>query len=289
MGFRERHGIVDLGVGVGARVPHYETIFGETPAMDWFEIISENFLGDGGRALEQLDKLRHAYRVIPHGVSLALGSVEPPSADYLGRLRALVDRIAPPWFSDHLCWGRVDGMDLHDLLPMPMTEAAVAHVADRIKQVQDTIGRPFALENVSSYLTYRESTMPEWAFLTEVAERADCGLLFDVNNVYVSAKNHGFDAATYVDYVPAHRVVQMHLAGHTDMGKYILDTHSDHVCDPVWDLYRRAVGRFGSVSTLVEWDENIPTWSVLSEEAARARSLRREVLAASPATVKVQP
>ncbi len=289
MGFRERHGIVDLGVGVGARVPHYETIFGETPAMDWFEIISENFLGDGGRALEQLDKLCHAYRVIPHGVSLALGSVEPPSADYLRRLRALVDRIAPPWFSDHLCWGRVDGMDLHDLLPMPMTEAAVAHVADRIKQVQDTIGRPFALENVSSYLTYRESTMPEWAFLTEVAERADCGLLFDVNNVYVSARNHGFDAATYVDYVPAHRVVQMHLAGHTDMGKYILDTHSDHVCDPVWDLYRRAVGRFGAVSTLVEWDENIPTWSVLSEEAARARSLRREALATSPATAKVQP
>ena len=179
-------------------------------------------------------------------------------------------------------------MDLHDLLPMPMTEAAVSHVADRIKQVQDTIGRPFALENVSSYLTYRESTMPEWVFLTEVVERADCGLLFDVNNVYVSAKNHGFDAEAYVDHVPAHRVVQMHLAGHTDMGKYILDTHSDHVCDPVWDLYRRAVGRFGAVATLVEWDENIPAWEVLAREAARARELRSEVLSAR-ATEAVRP
>jgi hypothetical protein len=276
MSFRERNHIPDLGVGVGARAPHYATIFGERPPMDWFEVISENFMSDGGKPLEELDQLTDSYRVIPHGVSLALGSEAGLDREHLKRLRALVDRLDPPWFSDHLCWGRVDGMDLHELLPLPMTPEVVRLVIDRIKAVQDAIGRPFALENVSSYLTYRASTMPEWEFLSAIVEGADCGMLFDVNNVYVSARNHDFDGAHYIDAIPADRVVQIHLAGHTDRGRYVLDTHSAPVRDEVWALYRQTLRRTGPVSTLVEWDEDLPTWEVLSDEAARARTAKAE-------------
>jgi uncharacterized protein (UPF0276 family) len=247
--------------------------------MDWFEVISENFLVAGGRPLDNLARLRDGYRVVPHGVSLAIGSVEPLDLDYLARLRVLVDRVDPPWVSDHLCWGRAPGMHLHDLLPLPYTPEAVSLVVERVKRVQGTLERPFALENVSSYMTYRASSMSEWEFVAEVAERADCGLLLDCNNVYVSARNHGFEAERYIDAIPADRVVQMHLAGHTDKGRYLLDTHSDHVSEEVWALYRRAVGRCGAVATLVEWDDDIPAWDVLSGEAERARVLRREVLA----------
>ena len=275
-GYRARHGIPDLGVGVGFRAPHYGTVLDERPPMAWFEVISENFMVDGGRPLQNLARLRDAYAVVPHGVSLAIGSVEPLDLAYLGRLRRLVDRLDPPWVSDHLCWGRAPGLHLHDLLPLPYVREAIDVVVERVKRVQGTLERPFALENVSSYMTYRASTMTEWEFLSEIAERADCGILFDVNNIFVSATNHGFDANDYVDAVPSDRVVQIHLAGHTDKGSYLLDTHSDHVKDEVWALYRRALRRTGGVATLIEWDEEIPAWSVLSAEAEKARVVRRE-------------
>jgi len=263
---------------VGFRIPHYPRVLEEQPPMDWFEIISENFMGAGGRAIENLDRLRAHYRVIPHGVSLAIGSVEPLDEAYVARLKTLLARIDPPWFSDHLCWARAPGVHLHDLLPLPYTREAITHVVERVKRVQGMLERPFALENVSSYMTFRADEMPEWEFYAEVAEKADCGLLLDCNNVYVSSQNHGFDPTKYIDAVPADRVVQMHLAGHTDKGTYILDTHSDFVKDEVWALYRRAVARTGAVSTLVEWDDDIPEWDVLAEEAAKARKARSEVL-----------
>ena len=247
--------------------------------MDWFEVISENFMVPGGRPLANLERLRDGYRVVPHGVSLAIGSVEPLDTDHLARLRALVDRLDPPWVSDHLCWGRAPGMHVHDLLPLPYTAEAVDLVVERVKRVQGTLERPFALENVSSYMTYRASTMSEADFVTEVVERADCGLLLDCNNVYVSSRNHGFDPEQYIDALPADRVVQMHLAGHTDKGTHVLDTHAEPVCDEVWALYRRAVDRCGRVATLIEWDDAIPSWERLAAEADRARLLRAEVLA----------
>lgn len=278
MSFRARHRIPDLGVGVGFRPKHAQAVLGGAPAVDWFEVVSENFMVDGGRPIANLERLRARWRVVPHGVSLGVGSAGGIDPAYLARLKALVDRLDPPWVSDHLCWTRTEGEDLHDLLPLPQTRAVVEHVADGIKRVQDALGRPFAIENVSSYMTFRESTMTEWELLCEVAERADCGILFDVNNVYVSAYNHRFDANAYVDAVPADRVVQIHLAGHSDAGTHLLDTHSDHVCDAVWALYDRAIRRCGAVSTLIEWDEAIPEWPVLEAEAARAKVARGAAL-----------
>jgi uncharacterized protein (UPF0276 family) len=279
MGFRERHAIPDLGIGVGLRGPHVGHVIQERPAMDWFEIISENYLAEGGAARANLESVQAAYRLVPHGVSLSIGGSEPLDREYLSRLRTLVRRIEAPWCSDHLCWTGAGGVDLHDLLPMPYTSAALAHVVERVKRVQGELEIPFALENASSYMEYRGSTMAEHEFLGELAERADCGILLDVNNVYVSAYNHGFDAERYIDAIPAERVVQMHVAGHTDKGAYLLDTHSDHVRAEVWQLYRRAVARCGAVATLVEWDEQIPAWDVLAKEAAVARSARSEALA----------
>jgi uncharacterized protein (UPF0276 family) len=278
--FRDRNVIPDLGVGVGFRIPHYPRVLDdpEPVLVDWFEIISENFLVEGGRPLANLERLKARHHVIPHGVSLAIGSVEPLDQSYLGKLRGLLARLDPPWVSDHLCWARAPGVHIHDLLPLPYTREAIDHIVERVKRVQGTLERPFALENVSSYMTFRESTMTEWDFLAEISERADCGLLLDCNNVYVSSRNHGFDPVTYIDAVPADRVVQMHLAGHTDKGKYVLDTHSDFVRDEVWSLYRRALERCGPVSTLVEWDEDIPEWDVLAAEAAKARTMRAELL-----------
>jgi uncharacterized protein (UPF0276 family) len=278
MGFRDRHAIPDLGVGVGFRTPHVASVLQGRPAMDWFEIISENYLGEGGIQRANLEALRGAYRVVPHGVSLSVGGTDALDRDHLARLRALVQRLGAPWFSDHLCWTGVGLIDVHDLLPLPLTRRTLEHVVERVKRAQGEVGVPLALENASSYMEFRESTIPEHAFLAELAERADCAILLDVNNVYVSAYNHGFDAGAYVDAIPADRVVQLHVAGHSDRGAYLLDTHSDHVKSEVWELYRRALRRCGPVSTLVEWDEDIPAWEVLAAEAAKARAVRDETL-----------
>lgn len=275
---KPRLGVPDLGVGVGFRVPHYTRILEERPQVDWFEVISENFMVDGGKPLAHLDALRSTYPVVLHGVGGNLGSTDPLDRGYLRKLRALVDRVKPPWASDHLCWNGAGGANLHDLLPLPMTRETALHVAARVAEVQDVLGLRFAIENVSSYMTYRDDEMPEWDFVSLVAEKADCGILFDVNNVYVSSKNHGFDPVTYVESIPHGRVVQMHLAGHTDKGKYLLDTHSDHVCDGVWELYRLACKRIGPVSTLIEWDDDIPELEVLLAEAGLAKKARAEAL-----------
>jgi uncharacterized protein (UPF0276 family) len=277
-----RLGLPDLGVGVGLRVPHYHDIFdeGQGSLVDWFEIISENFMVAGGMPLYNLGRALERFRVVQHGVSLSIGGTAPLDRDYLGRLGALLRRTGSPWVTDHLCWTGSHGRDLHDLLPLPYTEATVKHVAERARAVQDILGVRLALENVSSYLSYRSSEMTEWEFLRAVAEEADCGLLLDVNNIYVSSFNHGFDPEAYVDGVPHGRVVQIHLAGHTHHGRYIIDTHSDHVIDPVWDLYRRALRRTGPVSTLIEWDDDIPPFSTLVAEADKARAIREEVLGA---------
>jgi uncharacterized protein len=272
-----RLGLPDLGVGVGLRIPHYPDIFETAPSVDWFEIISENFMVAGGRPLANLARVLERYRVVQHGVSLSIGSAAPLDRAYLTGLKALLRRTGSPWFSDHLCWTGVPGANLHDLLPLPYTDEVIRHVARRAREVQDFLEARLVLENVSSYLTYTESAMSEWQFLSAIVEEADCGLLLDVNNVYVSSFNHGFDPMAYVEGVPHRRVVQVHLAGHTNRGKYILDTHSAPVIDPVWELYRRTCELCGDVSTLVEWDDDIPALPVLLAEADKARRIRDEV------------
>jgi uncharacterized protein (UPF0276 family) len=274
MNFRERHGIPDLGVGVGFRPKHAADVLdaGGSPHVAWYEIVSENFMVAGGKPMHNLARLRERFTVIPHGVSLSIGATDALDDDYLARLKKLVRALDPPYFTDHVCFCKASGLDLHDLLPMPYTKEAIEHVVPRIKRVQETIEKPFALENVSSYLSYRASEMPEEEFIAEIAERADCGILLDVNNVFVSAFNHGFSAEKFIDAIPAERVVQIHLAGHLDKGTYLLDTHSDHVRDEVWSLYERAIRRIGRVATLIEWDDQIPTFEVLANEAALANA-----------------
>ena len=268
-----------LGHGVGLRPPHYPAILDEGRRADWFEVISENFILRGGRPLHVLERVRAERPIVLHGVSLSLGTTDPLNRDYLDDLAALARRFEPAWVSDHLCWGSFGGRYAHDLLPLPYTEEALAHVAGRIAAVQERLGRRILVENVSSYVGFAHSTMPEWEFLAAVAERADCGILLDVNNIYVSAVNHGFDATAYVEGVPPGRVAQIHLAGHTDNGTHLLDTHDHPVRAEVWDLYRAAVARFGRVSTLVEWDDRIPPFDDVLAEAERARAAEAEVLA----------
>jgi uncharacterized protein (UPF0276 family) len=269
-----------LGHGIGLRPKHYPQVLQGVRA-DWFEAISENFMIRGGRPLAVLDRVRADTPVVLHGVSLCVGSTDPLNAEYLGELRALIARIEPAWVSDHLCWGSHGGRYAHDLLPLPYTEEALAHVVDRVRRVQDRLGRRILLENVSSYVTFTHSTMPEWTFLAAVAQGADCGILLDVNNVFVSAVNHGFAAGDYLAGLPADRIGQIHLAGHSDHGTHLLDTHDAPVRDDVWDLYRDAVRRFGPVSTLVEWDDRIPPIAEVLAEAERARATEAETLGAS--------
>ncbi len=331
MSFRKQHGVPDLGIGIGFRAPHRAAIL-ESPelpenaaglaAVDWFEVISENYLGDGGRPLATLDRLSTNYPVIPHGVSLNLGGTDRLNTDHLRRLRRLVDRLDAPWFSDHLCFTAAHGVEVHDLLPLPCTEKVADWVADRIRAVCDAIGRPFLLENPSSYVSWRADAMPEWEFLSRIAERADCGLLFDVNNVFVAATNHGFDPRRYIDGIDPERVVQIHLAGHSERpirgrpkdaagarpsastsefagrgdagdggptstgapGFFLFDTHSRPVADVVWSLYRRTIARTGPVTTLIEWDEEIPAFPVVAAEAATARVARQEATLSSVGT-----
>jgi uncharacterized protein (UPF0276 family) len=261
----------DHGVGIGLRIPHYEHIFSRRPVVDWFEIISENFMVDGGRQLAMLDRILDQYRVVQHGVSMYFGSAQAADREHLRRLKALVKRTNTPWLSDHLCWGSVDGTYSHDLLPLPYTWEAVEKTAARIREVQDYLEIPVAVENVSSYAEFTDSEMTEWQFLTEVVERADCGILLDVNNIYVSSVNHDFDPLDYVNFVPAERVAQMHVAGHSRYEKYILDTHDGPVIDPVWALYARAIERTGPVPTLLEWDDRIPSFDEVHAEALKAK------------------
>ena len=266
-----------LGFGLGLRPEHYLEVLESRPAVDWFEIISENYLVDGGKPLHYLDRIREHYPMVMHGVSLSIGGSDPLDAEYLAGLKRLAGRVEPAWISDHLCWTGIGGRNLHDLLPLPYTEEAVAHVAERVARVQDCLDRQILLENVSSYVTYTDSRVSEWEFLSAVAERADCWILLDVNNVYVSAHNHGFDPLAYLDGVPSERVRQIHLAGHSHNGSLIIDTHDHPVPSPVWDLYVEAIARLGPVSTMIERDDDIPPLEVLLEELAQARSLAESV------------
>jgi len=268
-----------LGHGVGLRRDHFERILSAPTGVDWFEAISENFMVPGGRPLDILRRVRRDYPVVLHGVSLSVGSTDPIDEGYLARLRELIADIEPAWVTDHLCWTGVSGVNSHDLLPMPYTEEALDHVVRRVTQIQERLARRIALENPSSYLTWTASTISEWDFLAAVAQRADCGIMLDVNNVFVSASNHGFDPHAYIDAIPTDRVWQFHLAGHSDHGTHLLDTHDHPVRDEVWELYRRAVRRFGTIPTLVEWDGNIPEWDRLEAESARAREVMRDALA----------
>ncbi len=260
----------DLGIGIGLRIPHYRHILEQKPVVDWFEIISENYMVDGGRPLAVLDQLLEQYRIIQHGVSLYFGNSARPPRGQLKKLKTLVRRTGTPWLSDHLCWGSVDGRYTHDLLPMPYTWEAVRSTARNIREVQDYLGIPVAVENVSSYAEFNGSEMNEWEFLNEVVERADCGILLDVNNIYVSSRNHGFDPLRYVEAVPAQRVAQIHIAGHTTYERFLLDTHDHPVIPAVWKLYRRAVERTGRVATLLEWDDKIPSFEEVHSEALKA-------------------
>ena len=282
------------GFGLGLRTAHYEAVLATQPDVDWFEIISENYMVDGGKPLDYLMRIRARYPVAMHGVSLSIGSIDPLDLDYLRALKALAERVEPAWLSDHLCWTGARGTNLHDLLPLPYTEAAVDHVSTRIRQVQDFLGRQLLLENVSSYVTYHASQMSEWEFLAAIAHRSDCLILLDVNNIYVSSRNHAFRPIDYLNGIPVARVKQIHLAGHSlhnahaalnlprsgpaDAGDLIIDTHDQPVSDPVWDLYACAVRRFGEVPAMIERDANIPPLDELVGELAHARSIAASVL-----------
>jgi len=264
------NGHTDYGIGIGLRIPHYEHIFSRKPVVGWFEIISENFMTDGGRPLAVLDQILERYRVVQHGVSMYFGSAEPLNRDHLKRLKKLVRRTRTPWLTDHLCWGSVDGRYTHDLLPMPYTFEAAGITARKIREAREFLEVPIAVENVSSYAEFHVSEMTEWEFLNEVVERADCGILLDVNNIYVSSQNHDFDPYEYLNAVPPERVAQIHIAGHSKFEKYILDTHDHPVIDPVWNLYEHAIRRVGPTATLLEWDDLIPSFDEVHAEALKA-------------------
>jgi len=268
-----------LGFGLGLRVDHYEAILADRPAIDWFEVLTENYLVPGGKPLDYLMRIRERYRVAMHGVSMSIGSTAPLDRSYLTKVKALAARVEPEWISDHLCWTGVGGHNMHDLLPLPYTEEALANVVERVRTVQDMLGRRILLENVSSYVSYHDSQLTEWDFLREIAERADCLILLDVNNIYVSSVNHEFAPLEYLNAIPIERVQQFHLAGHENHGTYLVDTHDHPVPDPVWELYCAAVQRFGNVSTMIERDANIPPLEELCAELDAARILAERTLA----------
>ena len=267
-----------LGHGVGLRAAHYDAWQRAVPGIDWVEVITENVLDVGGRPRRMLERVRSEVPVVLHGVSLSIGSTDPLSLTYLRSVRELAREIDAAWVSDHLCWSSVDDHYLHDLLPMPYTEESLAHVVARVHRAQDVLGRPLVLENPSTYLGFAESTLTEWDFLAELARQTGCGLLLDVNNVYVSATNHGWSVEAYLEGIPVDAVWQFHLAGHSDLGTHLVDTHDAPVCNAVWSLYARAVHRFGATSTLIEWDDRIPPLDAVIAESARAREVERGVV-----------
>lgn len=264
-----------LGFGLGLRPEHYEDILTLKPAVDWFEILTENYLVPGGKPLYFLDRVRENYPLVMHGVSLSIGSTDPLDWAYLKQVKALAERIEPVWISDHLCWTGVSGLNMHDLLPLPYTREAIRHVVDRIAEIQDFLGRRILIENVSSYLSYLQSEMTEWEFITAIAKEADCFILLDVNNIYVSSVNHGFSALDYIKALPMDRIVQIHLAGHSNQGHYIIDTHDAAIIPAVWDLYAKTIARFGQISTMIERDDHIPPLSELLVELNQARTLMK--------------
>lgn len=266
-----------LGFGLGLRKEHFAAILEAPPKVDWFEIISENFMVAGGKPRRYLEAIRARYPVVMHGVSLSIGGSDPLNSDYLRALRQLMHEIEPAWVSDHLCWTGVGGVNSHDLLPLPYCEEAIAHVVTRVQQVQDFLGREILLENLSSYVEFSVSRMPEWEFIAEIARRSGCRLLLDVNNVVVSARNHGFSPEDYLAGIPGERVWQIHLAGHTDYGQYAIDTHDHDIQTQVWSLYQTAIRRFGSISTMIERDDNIPPLSQLVDELELARTTHARV------------
>lgn len=267
------------GFGLGLRTEHYGDFVAAPQRVDWLEIISENYLVDGGKPLHFLDRIRRDYPMVMHGVSLSIGSSDPLDADYLRQLKALVERVQPAWVSDHLCWTGTGSLNLHDLLPLPYTEATLRHLAPRVMQVQDALGVPFLLENLSSYVSYRADEMREWEFIAELVSRTGCELLLDVNNVYVNSVNHGFDPQVFIDAVPAAAVRQIHLAGHENHGDYIIDTHDHPICDAVWDLYADTVRRLGAVPTMIERDDNIPPLPELIGELDAVRNVAQRAMA----------
>lgn len=266
--------IPNLGIGIGLRPVHYEDIFRLQPEIDWFEIISENFMVEGGKPLEFLDKILDKYPVVQHGVSLGIGSADPLDYDYLKKLKALTKKTKTPWISDHLCWGHLPGAHYHDLLPLPYTKEVINYVAERARIVQDYLELPFALENLSSYVAFQEDEMPEWEFYAAVVEKADIYMMLDVNNIYVSSRNHGFDPQKYAQNIPYDRILQIHLAGHSDYGDYVLDTHDNYVRDDVWELYGEIYPKTGGVSTLLEWDDNFVSFQDTWNEALKAKKFQ---------------
>ena len=273
-----------LGVGVGLRIPHYNHVIENNPqTIDWYEIISENYMGLsqgklGGRPLAVAEEIRKSKPLVMHGVSLSIGSVDALNKPYLLRLKELAERLQPEWISDHICWTGVEGENLHDLLPLPYTQECLNHLCSRIQQVQEILGRPLVLENVSSYLTYKHSCMTEWDFLNSLCKASGCSLLLDLNNIYVSSVNHDFDAQLFLNSMDPQYIAQFHLAGHSNKGTHLVDTHDNHVCPEVWELYQKALKRFGPISTLVEWDDRIPEFQILEKEAQLARGYLNQYL-----------
>jgi uncharacterized protein (UPF0276 family) len=260
-----------LGFGLGLRTNHFDYVLQHQPQVDWFEVLSENFMVAGGKPRYYLESIAERYPLVMHGVSMSIGGTDPLSMDYLKALKRLANDIQPKWISDHICWTSIHGVNSHDLLPLPYTEETIEHVSQRVRQVQDFLGRRILLENVSSYLSYKDSTMDEWTFMNEVAKRSDSLILLDINNIYVSARNHHFDPLDYLNKIDPARVQQFHLAGHSDFGDYVIDTHDHDVPDSVWDLYGKALQRFGAISTMIERDANIPEFPALQHELEQAK------------------
>lgn len=262
----------NLGIGIGLRPAHYHEILASEPIIDWFEIISENFMVEGGKPIEILDKILETYPVVQHGVSLCIGSSDPLDFDYLKKLKKLAKKTKTPWLSDHLSWGRLEGAHFHDLLPLPYTKEVIDMVSEKAKVVQDFLEIPFALENLSSYVAFTHDEMPEWEFYSTIVQKANIYMMLDVNNIYVSSRNHNFDPYQYLNNIPLDRVIQVHLAGHTDKGTHLLDTHDDFVTDSVWQLYAALIAKTGPLSTLLEWDDQFIPFSATCQEALKAKS-----------------
>jgi uncharacterized protein (UPF0276 family) len=267
-----------LGFGIGLREHHVTAVLRDDPCLDWLEIISEDYMIAGGPRLRLLDRVRERYPIVMHGVSLSIASTDEPDRNYLTALKALADRLQPRWISDHLCWTGVHGRNLHELLPIPYTMEALDHVVDRVHHVQDFLGRELTLENVSSYVGYNRSVMTEWEFIAELTRRTGCWLLLDIGNVYINAFNHGYDPCVFLRGIPVDRVIQFHLAGHSDMGSHLIDTHDQPVCEDVWEFYAEALRRFGPISTMIERDDSATSLSEVLAEVERSRSIAHAIL-----------